>query len=173
MEALYRKVKGVTEVVPGYMGGTVPNPSHEEVATGNTGHVEVVKLTYDLEAVTTEEILAIFFAAHDATAQTQVIRGPGSHYHSSIFYTDESDGVANNPDNGEQVGVIHRVIETLQATLPEGAPIITNVMSAVEFYPADELHYDYYEQHKDDSYTTTIIAPTLEAVQKQFPNNFL
>jgi len=171
-EAVYRKVKGVTEVIPGYMGGTIAHPTHELVATGTTGHVEVVKVTYDETVISLEEVLDIFFALHDPAAPNHITIGPGSQYRAVIFYTDDSEGEAANPENGEGIGIIPRVMEKVQATMPEGVIVSTHVMSAQEFYAAHEDHYSYYGTHQDDAYSVTVIRPKLEIISKKFPDKF-
>jgi methionine-S-sulfoxide reductase len=172
-EAIYKKVNGVEEVVPGFMGGTIANPSYEAVATGTTGHVEVVKITYDENLVSTENILRIFYAMHDVSAQQHPSVGVGSQYRSVIFYTEELQGEASDPANGDDVGVIERVTGEVQYTLPEDMPVSTQMMSATTFYPAEEYHYNFYEKNPDATYAVTIIAPALEKMRNQFPSLFI
>jgi peptide-methionine (S)-S-oxide reductase len=173
LEAVYGQVKGVTEVIPGYMGGTVAEPSHEMVATGTTGHAEVVKVSYDEKVITTEEVLRIFFALHDPAVPNHNGLGIGSQYRNIIFYTEEHEGEATNEGNGTSVGVIPKVVEQVQATMPEGVTVSTPVVSAGIFYPAHESHYNYYTEHPDDMYSTTIIKPKLLETRKRFPDLFL
>ncbi|MEO5646025.1 MAG: peptide-methionine (S)-S-oxide reductase MsrA [Candidatus Paceibacterota bacterium] len=172
LEAIYKKMKGVEEVVPGYMGGTIPHPSHEAVATGTTGHIEVVKLTYDDSVVSDTDVLHVFYAMHDTATQQYPPIGIGSQYRSVIFYTEDMQAEALDPTNGEGVGVIQRVIEEIQSTLPEGIPVSTQIMSAGEFYPAEEYHYRFYENNPDAAYSTEVIAPQLDKVTRQFPSLF-
>jgi len=172
MEAAYRAMRGVVEVVPGYMGGTVPQPSHEMVATGTTGHAEVVKVIYDESIISTEDILNVFFALHDPAVPNHPPLGIGSQYRVVIFYTEDIDGEAAAMGNGGGVGVIGQVIARVQATMPEGVSVSAEAISAQEFYAADESHYDYYNQHKDDDYCVTVICPKIEAIQAQFPDKF-
>lgn len=172
IEAVYKKVKGVTEVVPGYMGGTMPQPSHEIVATGTTGHAEVVQVTYDESVITTEEVLNIFFTLHDPAIPNHPALGIGSQYRAVIFYTEEGDAEASDPGNGSSIGMIGRVIATIQGTMPEGTTVSTYIMSAQDFYPANEAHYDYYNQHINDAYSVSVIRPVLETIQAKFPRHF-
>ncbi len=171
-EAVYKKVKGVTEVIPGYMGGTVPYPTHELVATGTTGHAEVVKVTYDESTCSTETVLHVFFALHDPAMPNYSDLGIGSHYRKVIFYTETDEAEAHDPQNGSRVGVIARVLERVQEGLPEGVVISTRIMSAREFYPADQNHYGYYDTHPEDMYSATIIRPQIEALQARFADKF-
>lgn len=170
MEAVFSQVKGATEVIPGYMGGTVPNPTHEVVATGSTGHAEIVKIIYDENVVSIEDLLHIFYALHDPSAPSHHCRGIGSQYRPVIFYTEEEDAEATNPENGEHIGVIQRVVEQVQSDI--GAPVSTEIMSATEFYAADESHYDYYCRHSEDAYAVTIIEPKLKEIKERFPEKF-
>jgi peptide-methionine (S)-S-oxide reductase len=172
MEAVYKKVKGVTEVIPGYMGGTVPQPSHEIVATGTTGHAEVVQVTYDESIIATEDVLNIFFALHDPATPNHPPFGNGTQYRAVIFYTEEYDGEAADPGNGSRIGMIERVIAKVQETMPEGSTVSVYIMSVQDFYPADESHYDYYNQHINDAYSICAICPALEAIKTKFPNHF-
>ncbi|MES2224387.1 MAG: peptide-methionine (S)-S-oxide reductase MsrA [Patescibacteria group bacterium] len=169
-EAIYRKVKGVEEVLPGYMGGTIPYPTHEAVATGTTGHAEVVRIVYDPTVIPTEDILRIFFAMHDASAPNHAINGVGSQYRSVIFYTDSDQGEAVDPQNGAGVGLIEKLIAEIQQSLPEGVVVATQAVSATEFYPADEMHYNYYELNKDSSYVQEAIEPKIQLIAQLFPD---
>lgn len=171
-EAVYQRVKGVIEVTPGYMGGSVPYPTSEVVATGSTGHVEVVKVVYDEAVVPTEVLLHIFYALHDPAIPHHVGSSAGSQYRPVIFYTDETEGEASDPNNGSGVGIISRVVADMQATLPEEITISTHVMNAKEFYPAEEYHYSYFNRNPEATYTMEIIAPKLQEVQQAFPQYF-
>jgi peptide-methionine (S)-S-oxide reductase len=168
LEAVYREVKGVEEVIPGYMGGTVPNPTDEAVATGATGHAEVIKIVYDESVISTEGLLRIFYALHDPAAPAHSGRGIGSQYRPVIFYTDEEEAEADDPQNGESVGVIQKFVQQIQHSLPAGTPVRTEILTATEFYPADESHYNYYAQYRDDSYSLAIIEPKLKEIKDRF-----
>lgn len=172
-EAVYKKIRGVQEVVPGYMGGVIPNPSYEAVASGTTGHAEVVQVTYDETLISTAGILRVFYALHDPAFPQHPGMGPGSQYRSVIFYKHAADGEASDPGNGEEVGVIPRTIEEVQMTLPSELTIPTQVMSVVEFYPAEEYHYDFYIKNPDSPYVITVILPLLEKIKTLFPHLFL
>jgi peptide-methionine (S)-S-oxide reductase len=172
-EAVYQQMKGVTEVIPGYMGGTIENPSHEAVATGTTGHVEVVKVVYDETAVNIEDILNVFFAMHDASAPNHSGNGIGSQYRSVIFYTEDNEGEATDEGNGSDVGIIHQSMEKVQTGLPGGIPVATQAMTATQFYPAEESHYRFYEQNPHSAYAETIIVPKLQELKRRFFHLFL
>ena len=170
MEAVYQKVIGVVEVVPGYMGGTISNPTEEVVATGTTGHAEVVKITYDESIVTTETLLNIFFKLHNPAAPNHPALGVGSQYRAVIFYTKEE--VAIDRGNAENIGIIAQVIAGIESTLPEGVIVSTHVAGVKDFYPTEELYYNYYQTHAANDYCVTVIAPKIEAIQKQFLSAF-
>jgi peptide-methionine (S)-S-oxide reductase len=156
-EAVFRQLRGVTEVVPGYKGGSIPNPSYEAVCTGTTGHAEVIKVTYDETVIGTRDIFEIFFATHDATTPNRQGNDIGSQYRSIIFFTDE-----------EQSEIAREVIASLQSPLPADTSIVTEVAEASEFYPAEEYHYNYYTEHSDAPYCQIVIPPKLEKLQQKF-----
>jgi peptide-methionine (S)-S-oxide reductase len=171
-EAIYKGVKGVTEVVPGYMGGEFPNPTSEIVSTGSTGHAEVVQITYDEQVVSTEDLLNIFYAMHDPAIPQHPAHGVGSQYRPVIFYTDEAEGEAADNQNGDDVGLIPRVVQKVQQTLPEDVVISTHIMTAKEFYPAEEYHYDYFFRNPSAPFSIEVIIPTLESVHQKLPQYF-
>ncbi len=172
-EAVYKRVKGVEEVIPGYMGGTVANPNEGIVATGTTGHIEVVMVRYDDEIVSTDQLIKIFYAMQDNATQQHPHIGIGSQYRTAIFYTDEIQSEASDPENGKSVGLITKIIENIQSTLPEGIVVSTHIMSASQFYPAEEQQYDFYGRNPDSAYATEIINPILQKVKNQYPHLFI
>jgi len=171
-EAVFKSLEGVHEVVPGYMGGSVPNPSYEEVCTGRTGHTEVVKVYYDESIIRTEDLLDIFFATHDPTTLNQQGNDIGTQYRSAIFYTHDQEpharGAGGEGYEDDIPGAIERAIRTAQAALPESKMVVTEVLSATEFYPAEDYHHNYYAQHSDAPYCQMVISPKLEKLQKKF-----
>jgi peptide-methionine (S)-S-oxide reductase len=172
-EAVYKEIKGVTEVIPGYMGGNVAYPTHEMVSTGTTGHIEVAQVVYDEQVIGTTDLLHIFFALHDPAIPNHPSLSVGSQYRSVIFYTDHEEAEATDRRNGPGIGVIQRMVEEIQGTLPEGGVVATEVISARVFYPADQSHYNYYHQHRDTDYCVTVIAPRLQKVRELFPDKVL
>jgi peptide-methionine (S)-S-oxide reductase len=172
-EAVYKEIKGVTEVIPGYMGGSVAYPTHEMVSTGTTGHIEVAKVVYDENIIDTAGLLHIFFALHDPAIPNHPSLSMGSQYRSVIFYTDHNEAEATDMYNGQGIAVIQRTVEEIQDTLPEGGVVATEVISAGVFYAADQSHYDYYHQHPETAYSVTIIAPRLQKVRETFPDKVL
>lgn len=168
LEAVYQNVKGVFEVVPGYMGGEVPYPTHDVVMHGMTGHVEVVQIVYDETIVPLENLLALFYALHDPTVPNHPMKGAGSQYRPVIFYTNEEEGEPDGAQSGQAVGVIQQYINGVQDTLSNDKQVTTEVRFAQQFYPADESHYNYYVQHPNDAYTSTIIEPKLSEIKERF-----
>lgn len=149
-------IKGVHAVTPGYTGGTVANPTYEQVSAGTTGHVEVSKIDYDPEQVSFEELLHIFFTSHDPTSVNQQGSDAGPQYASVVFYT--------TPRQKEKT---EHYIEVLN----KGAgakPIVTRVEPLGEFYKAEDYHQKYYENHKDAGYCQLVIAPKVEKIGKKF-----
>ena len=131
-EAIYKYVNGVVDVIPGYIGGSNENPTYEEVCTGKTGHAEAVKITYDNNEISLDELLEIFFKTHDPTTLNR--QGPdiGEQYKSILFY--------NSEDEKE---IIESKIEKIDLSGKFENPIVTEIRETVEFYPAEEYHQDY------------------------------
>lgn len=156
-EAVFQRLRGVSEVTPGYMGGTTQSPSYEAVASGATGHAEVIKVIYDDTMISTDDILDVFFALHDPTTPNRQGADVGTQYRSVIFYTNETMRESS----------VH-AIERKQATLPEGVQVITHVIEAKEFYAAESYHHNFYLLHKDAPYCQVVIDPKIEKLQKTF-----
>lgn len=156
-EAVYRHVNGVTKVISGYAGGDNAHPSYESVSTGRTGHTECCWIEYKSDNISLEEILTIFWEAHDPTTYDR--QGPdiGSQYRSSIFYFDPSDKKIIDYSTSEQ-----------QKKLKE--PIVTEVFKIEEsdFYRADQYHQDYYSNHRDAIYCKAIVQPKVAKIEKMF-----
>ncbi len=133
VESLFRAIPGVTDVIVGYTGGTRPNPTYEQVCTGTTGHAEAVEVTYDESQVSYERLLEIFWANHNPTTPNQQGPDRGSQYRSVIFFHDESQ---------------RKVAEASQALAQKNwkQPIVTEIVLASEFYPAEEYHQRYFEK---------------------------
>ena len=135
VESLFRKVEGVTDAIVGYTGGTLENPSYEDVCRGNTGHAEAVEVTYDPDKVSYERLLEVFWMNHNPTTSNQ--QGPdyGEQYRSVIFYHDE-----------EQKGVAEKSKQELEKSGKWKNPIVTQIASAETFYRAEEYHQRYFEK---------------------------
>lgn len=156
-EAVFKMLKGIISVCPGYAGGTLENPTYEQVSVGNTGHVEVVQVTYDASFVSLETILTVFFGSHDPTTLNRQGNDIGEQYRSVIFYT-----------TNEQRDVCEKFIHELNDSHELGKPIVTTVEPLLKFWKAETYHQDYYAQNKTAPYCQVVINPKLEKVQKKF-----
>ncbi|HEY8497787.1 MAG TPA: peptide-methionine (S)-S-oxide reductase MsrA [Limnochordales bacterium] len=155
LEAAFRQVRGVQEVVSGYAGGHVAHPTYEQVCTGSTGHAEVVQITFDPSVVSYETLLEIFFSIHDPTTPNRQGADVGPQYRSVIFY--------HGP---EQQETARRVIERLEREGVWGAPIVTLVEPFRNFYPAEPYHQRYYEHNPLQPYCRLVIAPKLARLRQ-------
>jgi len=157
LEAVFNDLRGVDKVVSGYSGGDVHNPSYRDVCTGQTGHAEVVQITFDPQVVTFRELLQVFFTIHDPTTRDRQGMDVGTQYRSAIFY--------HTP---EQKTVAESVIAEMEAAKIYDAPIVTEVTPFTIFYPAEDYHQRYYEQNPDEGYCRAIIAPKVSKFRKVF-----
>ena len=158
-EAVFTHVIGVLEVIPGYAGGETTNPTYDDVCTGTTGHAEVVKVTFDPEQITFEEILEIFFVTHDPTTLNRQGHDIGTQYRSIIFVT-----------NDEQRLVAERLIDKLNAERVFSAPIVTTIESEGIFYEAENYHHNYYAKNPNAGYCQAVINPKLTKFRQKFAN---
>ncbi len=158
-EAVFRMLKGVISVEPGYAGGTLPNPTYEQISNGDTGHAEVIKIEYDSEQIPLETLLTVFFASHDPTTKDRQGNDIGPQYRSIILC-----------DNAEQIKISQKFIEKLNSSSDMGAPIVTEVKILEKFYPAEDYHKNYYENNRNQAYCQVVINPKLAKVQKEFAN---
>lgn len=156
-EAVFKMLKGVVSVASGYAGGTKSNPTYEEVCTGKTGHAEVIEIEYDPSQISYRDLLTIFFAAHDPTTPNRQGNDAGPQYRSIILYANE-----------RQKRDAETFIEELNASHPEGKPVVTEVQPLDRFYPAEDYHRDYFAKNPASSYCQLVINPKLEKVQQKF-----
>jgi len=156
-EAVFSEVRGVEKVESGYSGGTVPNPSYEEVCTDKTGHAEVVKVTFDPEKITLSDILGIFFEIHDPTSVNRQGEDVGTQYRSVIFYL-----------NDEQKHVAEKIIREITASGKYRKPIVTAIEKFKAFYPSENYHHDYYKRNGNAPYCRAVISPKLEKFRHSF-----
>jgi peptide-methionine (S)-S-oxide reductase len=157
LEAVYDQLRGVTDVVSGYAGGRVRNPSYKEVCAGTTGHAEVVQVTFDPTAISFREILEVFFTIHDPTTLNRQGADVGTQYRSAIFY--------HNP---EQKATAEQVISEISAAKIWPAPIVTQVTPFEAFYPAEDYHQEYFARNPTQGYCTIVIAPKVAKFRKQY-----
>jgi len=156
-EAVYVKVRGVTEVESGYSNGTVERPTYEQVCTGTTGHNEVVKLTYDPAQIGIRQILEIFFVIHDPTTLNLQGNDVGTQYRSGIYYTTE-----------EQKRVAQDLIRQMTEDQLFGRPIVTEVLPLANYWPAEEYHQDFFEKNPHQGYCVAVAAPKVAKFRKTF-----
>lgn len=158
-EAVFKKLKGVESVLPGYAGGIKENPCYEDVCSGLTGHVEVAKLSFDHQKINYEDLLSVFFGSHDPTTVNRQGNDVGTQYRSVIFYT-----------TNEQKEKAEKFIKEINESSKSGNPVVTTVEPLPDFYEAEDYHKDYFEKNKGNPYCEVVINPKLEKVQKRFAN---
>jgi peptide-methionine (S)-S-oxide reductase len=156
-EAVFKMMRGVTSVLPGYAGGLAVDATYERVSEGDTGHAEVVQIIYDPALVSYKSLLTVFFASHDPTTKNQQGNDVGTQYRSVIFYT-----------TPEQKIEAEDFIKHINESNNDGAPVVTEVVPLEIFYEAEDYHKDYYANHTNAGYCQIIINPKLEKVQKEF-----
>jgi len=156
-EAVFKMLQGVSSVLPGYAGGTKPNPTYAEVSGGNTGHAEVIRIEYDPKKIKFSDLLTVFFASHDPTTVNRQGNDVGTQYRSVIFYISE-----------KQKEDAHAFIRDLNASSRQGKTIATEVAPLKEFYEAENYHKDYYANNKSQPYCEIVINPKLQKVQEKF-----
>lgn len=150
VDAVYQYVPGVIKITSGYAGGTVPNPTYEQVCTGRTGHAEVVQITYDPSKVTYDQLLDLFWKAHDPTTLNRQGADHGTQYRSIILTTSPEEAAAAEASK-----------KKAQELFSE--PIVTEIVPLTAFYPAEEYHQDYYRNNKEKNpYCQVVIAPKLK-----------
>lgn len=157
LEAVFREVDGVEDVVSGYTGGTTANPSYQQVCTDTTGHAEVVQLTFDPDRISYREILQIFFSVHDPTMLDRQGEDVGSQYRSAIFYHDDRQRI-----------VAEAVIRELNEARLWKKPIVTQVVPLDRFYPAEDYHREYFSRHPEQSYCRAVVSPKISKFRKQW-----
>jgi peptide-methionine (S)-S-oxide reductase len=157
LEAVYLEVRGVTRVESGYMGGSTPNPSYEQVCAGTTGHAEVVRLEFDPGVVSYRDILEVFFTIHDPTTPDRQGNDVGTQYRSVIFY-----------QTPEQEATARKVMGEMAAVWD--APIVTQLLPAAAWYKAEDYHQDYFNQHPLQGYCAFVVAPKVAKFRKVFAN---
>lgn len=156
-EAVFKMLKGVSKVLPGYAGGTEEDATYEKVSSGRTGHAEVAYLEYDPEQVKFRDLLTVFFASHDPTTVNRQGNDIGPQYRSVIFYSKE-----------EQKKEGLEFIKELNDSSEAGGGIVTELSPLTEFFEAEDYHKNYFATHPEQAYCRLIIHPKLDKVQKEF-----
>jgi peptide-methionine (S)-S-oxide reductase len=157
IEAVFQRLTGVEHVESGYMGGHVDRPTYRQVCTGETGHVEVVRVTFDPAKIGFEDLLDVFFSLHDPTTLNRQGNDAGEQYRSVVFYVDE----------GQQRLAEEKIAElTAAKAFPE--PIVTAIEAASTFYPAEDYHQNYYNENSRQPYCMFVISPKIAKLEKKF-----
>lgn len=157
LEAVFDQLQGVEDVVSGYAGGDVPNPTYRHVCTGETGHAEVVRIAFDPDAISYRDLLKVFFTIHDPTTLNRQGGDAGTQYRSAIFtHTDEQERIA------EEV-----IAEMTEAGIWD-EPIVTEVVPFEAFYAAEDYHQEYFTRNPSQAYCRMVIAPKVAKFRKQY-----
>jgi peptide-methionine (S)-S-oxide reductase len=155
LEAPFRRLKGVNEVISGYMGGHTLNPDYKQVCTGTTGHAEVIQLHFDPALISYEDLLEIFFVLHDPTTTNRQGNDVGTQYRSTIFYHSDVQRV-----------VAEKMIRKMAEYWPD--PIVTAIQPAAKFYPAEEYHQRYFDRNPSQPYCMAVVAPKIAKLRAKF-----
>ncbi len=156
-EAVFDRVRGVTDVQSGYANGDVAEPTYEQVCSGTTGHAEVVRVTFDPAQIGVREILEIFFATHDPTTLNRQGNDVGTQYRSAIYFTDPA-----------HQDVAEDLLRQMGQDKLFGAPVVTEVTPLVNYWPAEDYHQDYYRNHPNQGYCAFVVGPKVEKFRKTF-----
>ncbi len=157
IESAFNSVDGVISAVSGYAGGSVKDPSYEQVCKGDTGHAEVVQVTFDPAKIQYREILEIFFALHDPTQLNRQGNDVGTQYRSAVFYHDD-----------EQRHQAEAIIEEIIRDEIWPDPVVTEVTPLTDFYPAEDYHQNYFKNNPQNQYCAMVVAPKLAKFKKTF-----
>lgn len=157
LEAVFDRLVGVKSVVSGYMGGNTENPSYQQVCSGTTGHVEVVRVTFDPDELSYGELLEVFFTIHDPTTLNRQGNDVGTQYRSVIFYTSE-----------EQRRAAEKAIADMNAVHVWPSPIVTTVEPATKFFVAEDYHQEYFDNNQFQPYCQFVVAPKVKKFQQKF-----
>ncbi len=156
-EAIFQRLKGVTAVKSGYEGGQLANPTYEEVCTGNTGHAEVLQITYNPMEISYDELLEVFWKSHDPTTLNRQGADTGTQYRSVIFY-----------HTAEQKALADKYKAELNKTNAYGKKVVTAIEAAKPFYVAESYHQNYFNKNGSESYCRLVIQPKIEKLEKIF-----
>jgi peptide-methionine (S)-S-oxide reductase len=162
IDAVLRKLRGVEKVESGFSGGHIKNPPYREVVQGRTGHAEVAQVTFDPEIILYQEILEVFFQVHDPTTLNRQGADVGTHYRSIIL--------THNP---EQERIAKEMKQKLDASGIFEDRIVTEIKSFEAFYPAEEVHQDFYDRNEGMPYCTFVIKPKLDKLKRLFADKLI
>lgn len=156
-EAVFQTLKGVNQVVSGYMGGELKHPTYMEICNGDTGHVEVIQIEFDETIISFQDLLLVFFKTHNPTTLNRQGNDVGTQYRSTIFY----DGL-------DQKSLAEKTIENLSREEVFDKPIITEIKPISEFYEAEDYHQNYFNQNQGKPYCAFVIQPKLNKFVSEF-----
>ncbi|WP_254846596.1 peptide-methionine (S)-S-oxide reductase MsrA [Hymenobacter sp. CRA2] len=157
-EHIFESLKGVRAVVSGYSGGTVANPTYEQVSHGNTGHAEAVQIYYNPKVISYATLVKVFFFQHDPTTLNRQGPDVGESYRSVVFYRTPQEKAA-----------IDAELQRIRAAQVFASPVVTQVVAFKAFYPAERYHQDYYQNNQDNPYIQNVSTPRYQRFAKQFP----
>lgn len=157
LEAVFEQMRGVERVVSGYIAGATPNPTYEAVCSGNSGYAEAVQITFDPAQLAYDELLAVFFTIHDPTTLNRQGNDKGTQYRSAIYY---------HSDNQRAAAAEFMVELRQQHVFP--APLVTELVEAPVFYPAEDYHQHYFAHHPEQAYCQFVVAPKLAKFKQNF-----
>ncbi len=157
VEAVFLELKGVKKVVSGYAGGTVPNPTYEQICSGTTGHAEVIQITFDPAVISYDQLLTVFWHVHDPTTLNRQGADVGTQYRSTIMVHD-----------AEQRSIAEASKAKTEASGLWKDPIVTEIVPLDVFYPAESYHQDYYNRNPRQGYCSFVIAPKMQKFRKEF-----
>ena len=157
VEAVFQNLNGVEKVVSGYAGGRIANPTYKEVCSGLTGHNEVIDITFDPAVISYKELLEIFWKTHDATTLNRQGNDVGTQYRSGIYY-----------HNDEQKQLAEEYKQKLNDGHAFSSPVVTEIVAAPTFYPAEDYHQNYFNLHGHAPYCPFVARPTVDKVKALF-----
>jgi peptide-methionine (S)-S-oxide reductase len=156
-EAVFKELRGVEKVESGYIGGTVDNPTYEQVTTGTTNHAEAIRIVYDPKVISYKELLEVFFVIHDPTTLNRQGADRGTQYRSAIFY-----------QSAEQKKIAEQVMKDFSEKKVYQDPLVTTLEASSKFYVAEEYHQNYFERNPDKAYCRIVIQPKVLKFRKEF-----
>ena len=159
-EAVFKRLKGVTSVMPGYAGGTVADPTYEEVCAGATGHAETAQITFDPDIISFKKLLTVFFHLHDPTTVNKQGNDVGPQYRSVIFYHDD-----------KQKGSAEKIRQQIEDEHIYPNKLVTEIIPFTAFYPAENYHRDYYAKNSYQPYCQFVIDPKIQKLIKEFSSD--
>jgi len=157
VEACFKDLEGVVNVLPGYSGGPIKNPSYKEVCLGTTGHAEVARVEYNEELISFEELLEVFWFVHNPTTLNRQGNDIGEQYRSVIFYHDD-----------QQKALSEKYKQQLNESGAWENPVVTEISPLINFYPAENYHHNYFQNNPDQPYCASVVRPKVEKFRKAF-----